>query len=288
MWKSLCKNLLKLVKFHVKELCFSVKSNLFHIFDLQIQKMRFVFILGMLILNAGFKSYAQSNPVLVDPILVRLKARLISAGDSSALPYANIINNRNRSGTITNNDGYFTLDVLNIDSLIVTSVGYQKKVIYIPHNYMGYELLTFTLNPVSYAVGEVEVKGEKPNIAGDLGTGKPVDIPVELRGDAFNEKPPLLSALFNPISYWQYYLSRHEQEKRDVREAMAIQQNWEMHSRNYNKETVMKLTGLNEAAADSFMLWFNAQNILPYTSTDYEIRASVRYYFEIYKKENNN
>ncbi len=247
--------------------------------------MRILFIIGLLVLIAGFNSLAQTDPLLVDPILVRLKARLISAGDSSAIPYANIINNRNRSGTITDNNGYFSLDVLNIDSLIVTSVGYQKKVLYIPHNYMGNELLTFTMNPVSYAVGEVEVKGEKPRVADDLGTGKPVDIPVELRGDAFNEKPPLLSALFNPVSYWHYYLSRSEREKRDVREAMALQQNWEMHSQNYNKEMVMKLTGLNEAAADNFMLWFNAQNILPYTSTDYEIRASIRYYFEIYKKE---
>lgn len=247
--------------------------------------MRIIFFIGLLSLFAGTKSIAQSDSMPVDPILVRLKARLVNAADSSAVPYANIVNNRSRSGTITDNEGYFTLDVLNIDSLIVTSVGYQKNVIYIPHNYMGYETLTFTMNPVSYAVGEVDVKGEKPKVAEWLGTGKPVDIPVELRGDAYNEKPPLLAAFFNPISYWNYFLSGREREKRDVREAMALQKNWEMHSLNYNREMVMKLTGLNETAADSFMLWFNAQNVLPYTSTEYEVRASIRYYFEMYKKE---
>ncbi len=249
--------------------------------------MRIILITGLIALFAVLEIYAQNDPLLIDPILVRLKGRIVSVADSSAVPYANIINNRNRSGTITNNDGYFTLDVLNIDSLIVTSVGYQKKVIYIPHNYMGYETLTFTINPVSYAVGEVEVIGEKPNVGEGLGTGKPVDIPVELRGDAFNEKPPLLSALFNPVSYWHYYLSSREREKRDVREAIALQKNWEMHSQNYNKEMVMKLTGLNEAGADSFMLWFNEQNILPYTSTEYEVRASIKYYFEMYKQQKN-
>lgn len=247
--------------------------------------MRIVFSIGLLMLFASSASYAQTDPLMVDPILVRLKARLVSTADSTAIPYANIVNNRNRSGTITNNDGYFTLDVLNIDSLIVTSVGYQKKVLYIPHNYMGYETLIFTMNPVSYAVREVDVMGEKPKVADDLGTGKPVDIPVELRGDAFNEKPPILAALFNPISYWNYYLSGREREKRDVREAIALQNYWEMHSQNYNKEMVMKLTGMKEAAADSFMLWFNAQNILPYTSSEYEVRASIKYYFEKYKEE---
>ena len=209
--------------------------------------MRIFILTVILALVADFNSLAQGDPLLVDPILVRLKGRLINTADSSAIPYANVVNPRNRSGTITNNGGYFTLDVLNIDSLIVTSVGYQKKAIYIPHNYMGYDILTFIMNPVSYAVGEVEVKGVKPKVAEGLGTGKPVDIPVELRGDAFNEKPPLLSALFNPISYWQYYLSDREREKRDAREAIATQRNWEMHSQNYNKEMVMKLTGLNEA-----------------------------------------
>lgn len=245
----------------------------------------FTWVSLILLLFAGHTSLAQTDPLLVDPILVRLKGRIINAADSSGVPYANIVNNRYRGGTITNNDGYFTLDVLNIDSLIVTSVGYEKKVIYIPHKYMGQEVLTFTLNPVSYAVGEVEIKGERPSLDLGLGTGKPVEIPIELRGDAYNEKPPIISALFNPISYWQYHLSRREREKRDVREAMALTQNWEMHSQNYNKEMVMMLTGTREAEADSFMVWFNAQNVLPYTSTEYEVRASIIYYYELFLKE---
>jgi hypothetical protein len=248
--------------------------------------MRIAAFLGItLFIFAGFNSLAQTDLSLIDPILVRLKGRLVSAADSSGIPYANIVNNRNRSGTITNNDGYFTLDVLNIDSLVVTSVGYQRTVLYLPHTYMGQETLLFKMNPVNYALREVEVKGERPKVAGDFGTGKPVDIPVELRGDAFNEKPPLLSALFNPLSYWQYYLSSREREKRDVREAMALQRNWEMHSQNYNKEMVIKLTGLREAEADTFMVWFNALNILPYTSTAYEVRASIIYFYEMYKEE---
>ncbi len=248
--------------------------------------MRIFRFIGLIILLfAGLNGLAQTDPLLVDPILVRLKGRIVSAADSSGVPYANIVNNRYRGGTITNNDGYFTLDVLNIDSLIVTSVGYEKKVIYIPHNYMGQEVLTFTLSPVSYAVGEVEVKGDRPSLDLGLGTGKPVEIPTELRGDAYNEKPPVIAALFNPISYWQYYLSRREREKRDVREAMALQKNWEMHSQNYNKEMVMLLTGVNEVEADSFMVWFNSQGVLPYTATEYEVRASVKYYYEMYLKE---
>ncbi len=223
----------------------------------------------------------------IDPMLIRLQARIISAADSSAVPYANIINNRTHSGTITNNNGFFTIEMLNVDSLVVSSVGYQKNVLKIPRGYSGQEVLVFLMMPVTYGLGEIKVQGDKPTV--DLGfeTGQPTDIPVELRGDAFNEAPPVLAAIFNPVSFLRYYLSHSEKEKREVRQAMALGKNWEMHSKNYNKEMVKKLTGLNDMQADTFMVWFNGQNVLPYTSSEYQVRAAIIEYFELYKLEKN-
>jgi hypothetical protein len=175
--------------------------------------------------------------------------------------------------------------MLNIDSLVVSSVGYEKAVFKVPPNYNGYGTVTYIMKPVSYGIGQVDVKGEKQQYDLGLDQGKPVNIAPELRGDAFNERPPIIAALFNPVSYLHYYLSNREREKRDVREAMALERNWKLHAENYNKNVVMKLTGLNEAEADSFMVWFNAQNVLPYTATEYEVRASITYYFEQYKRE---
>jgi hypothetical protein len=66
---------------------------------------------------------------------------------------------------------------------------------------------------------------------------------------------------------------------------MVMQKNWEMHSENYNKEKVMMLTGMNELEADSFMIWFNEQDVLPYLSSEYQIRASVIEFYHYYKIE---
>lgn len=243
------------------------------------------FILLLLISRQG---QAQDDPLLTDPIIIRLKGRIINAADSSAVPYANIINHRTHSGTITNLEGYFSFEMLNVDSLEVTSVGFQKKVLKIPADYKEQEILTYIMTPINYLIEEVDIPGDKPKVSHDLGTGKPTDIPTELRGDAFNEKPSVLSAIFNPVSYWQYYLSRREKEKREVREAMMLEKHWEMHSKNYNKKVVMEITGLNEANADTFMVWFNAQNILPYTATEYEVRSAIIEYFAIYKVQKKN
>ena len=228
---------------------------------------------------------AQEPLMPVDPLLIRLKAKVVSAADSIGIPYANIVNHRTHSGTITNSEGFFTLEMLNIDSLVITSIGYQKGILKVPYNYSEYDVLTYVMKPVNYALQEVQVEGEAPKVNLGFETGKPVNIAPELRGDAFNEAPPIIAAFFNPVSFWQYYLSKREKQKRAVRREMAIQKNWEMHSQNYNKEMVMNLTGLNELQADTFMIWFNSQDVLPYTATEYQVRASIIQFFMLYSLE---
>ncbi len=248
--------------------------------------MRIVTISGFLFfILATFVGNAQDDTDLIDPVLIKLRGRLISAADSSAVPYANIINHRTHSGTITNTGGFFIMEMLNIDSLVVTSVGYEKKIIKVPHNYSGYGTIDFVMLPSNYALGEIKVEGEKAKV--DLGfeVGKESNIPAELRGDAFNEAPPVLAAFLNPISYWQYYLSKKEKRKREVRKEMQIQKNWEMHSQNYNKEMVMMLTGMKDAEADSFMVWFNSQEVLPYLSSEYQVRSTIIEFFHYYMIE---
>lgn len=245
---------------------------------------QFLPVLTLVFCLSAIEISAQDNE-LPDVMLIQLKAKILSAGDSQPVPYVNLVNSRTHAGTTTNTNGMFSFEMLNIDSLAATSVGYQRLVIRIPHNYSGQEILQFYLKPVNYGLGEVNVRGQKNSLDLGLGSGKPVDIPVELRGDAYNEAPPILAALFNPISYWQYYLSKREKQKRRVRETISTTKNWEIHSKNYNKNMVMYLTGLNETQADTFMVWFNSQNILPYTSSEYQVRASVIEYYKLYQFE---
>ncbi len=242
-------------------------------------------LLIILFLLGGITAFAQVDSEEIDPMLINFKGQIISAEDSSAVPYANIINNRTHTGTITNGEGYFSLEMLNIDSLVITSVGFEDAILKVPRNYSEYNVFVFIMKPRNYGIGEVKVTGERQSVDMGIGGGKTIDVAPELRGDAFNTPPPLIAAFFNPISYWQYYLSKKEKRKRKVREAMKLEKNWEMHSKNYNKEKVMMLTGLNEMQADSFMIWFNGKNVLPYTSNEYQVRASIIEYFHYYMIE---
>ncbi len=141
-------------------------------------------------------AFSQDELPIVDPMLVRLQARIVSAADSTPVPYATVLNNRTHSGTTTNANGYFSLEMLNIDSLIVSSVGYERSVIKVPYNYSGQSELLYRMLPIAYAVGQVDVEGDKPAFNLGISTGKPTDISPELRGDAFNDSPPILAAFF--------------------------------------------------------------------------------------------
>ena len=239
------------------------------------------------ILLTGLTGLAQNrHDDLIDPVLLHLKGKLISKDDGSPVPYAHVVNMRTHGGTTTNVMGHFSMEVLNVDSLAISAVGFVTEYIHIPHFHKEDSLLVIGLRPIRYAIGEVKVTGEanKVNMDG-ISTGKPVNIDPELRGDAYNTKPPWYAAVFSPASFLQYHLSKREKQKREARAAIITDQQWEYLSQFYNKKMVMTLTGLNEMEADSFMIYFNAKSVLTPHSREYDVRAAIITQFNLYQKE---
>lgn len=247
--------------------------------------MRILF--GLIILFCiGLPRATQAQDDLIDPVLIYLKARLVDKEDGAPVGYAHVVNMRNRGGTTTDSNGYFSMEMLNVDSLGITAMGYMKEYVHIPVTYNEDSVLTVYARPLRIAIGEVKVTGEGKKINMDgVSTGKPSDIPAELRGDAFNKKPSFLAAIFSPASFMQYHLSKREKEKREVRAAMISDAQWERLSQYYNKDVVMALTGLNEADADSFMIYFNQKSVLTAHSREYDVREAILKQYELYMRE---
>ena len=237
----------------------------------------------------GIVSFVQSQEtmVLIDPVLVQLKGKLVNQRDGIHVPFAHIVNMRDHSGTTAGEDGTFSIEMLNIDSLAVSAIGFQRKYIHIsPDYYKNNGLIVFRLEPVRYAIGEVTVTDESPklNLYG-LPTGKPDSIPPELRGDDFNEKPKWYNAVFSPVSFMHYHLSKKEKEKRIVRDAIISQKSWKRISVYYNRDTLMKMTGLKEQEVDSFMIYFNAKSPLNNQSTEFDVLDAILVEFRNYKED---
>jgi len=241
-----------------------------------------ILILTFALLNMAM---AQGYNEDIDPIPIKLKGQIVNIDDGLPVAFAHVVNMRTHGGTTSDASGKFNLDMLNVDSLAISVIGFKKMYIQIDPGYKGDNVYTIQAVPVRISIKEVEVKGEqkKPDLG--LPDSKTINIDPELRGDSYNSKPSVLAAIFSPVSFWHYHMSQKEKEKRDVRKAIVSEERWEKLSRYYSKDIVMNLTGLNETDADKFMLYFNSKGILNQTSTEYEVRAAILEQYDLWLKE---
>lgn len=221
----------------------------------------------------------------IDPMPLRLKGQIVNIDDGLPIPYAHVVNTRTHAGTTTDASGRFILDMLNIDSLAISVVGFKKNYVRIDPRHNENNLYIIHVVPVRFAIKEVEVKGEQKKVDLGLPEAKKLDISPELRGDGYNSKPPVIAAFITPLSFLQYHLSKDEKEKREVRNAIVSEERWQKLSRYYSKDIVMELTGLNELNADTFMLFFNSKGMLNHTSTEYDVRAAILDQYNLWLQE---
>ena len=114
---------------------------------------------------------------------------------------------------------------------------------------------------------------------------EPLNIPTELRGDAFNEKPPWFAAFLTPISFLQYHTSKREKEKREIRKVIQNNEEWLTFSTYHNLENIIRITNLHGIEADQFMMYCNLNNRLPFFAGQMEIEFQIMDLFFKYKKE---
>ncbi|MFA9390754.1 MAG: carboxypeptidase-like regulatory domain-containing protein [Prolixibacteraceae bacterium] len=220
-----------------------------------------------------------------DLYVVNIRGIVTSAEDGTPISYAHIINPRVHGGTTTNADGMFAIRMLTEDTLIIRSLGFvdQKLMIteFPPRN-----LYQIAMSPVRFLLDEVTVN-EDLHMRERLGLPNPdpLNIPTELRGDAFNEKPPWFAAFLSPISFLQYHTSKKEKEKREVRRIIQNNQEWLTFSRFFNLDNIERLTGLHDTDADNFMMYCNLHNQLPYFASQLEIEFQIMDLYFKYKKE---
>jgi hypothetical protein len=215
----------------------------------------------------------------IDPMPIKLKGQVLNLDDETPVPNATIINFRTHATIITDEQGKFTMEMMNVDSISISSIGYTKTVAHIPASYNEMNVLILYAKPVRYAIPEVNVSGKKFKVDG-VPSGKKVDITPELRGDAYNKKPPILAALVNPLSFAQYHLSKTERDKRETRKAIITDKQWNTISEYYNKKLVMELTGTNEAQAELLMLYINSKDLFSQMKSDYDVRNIIKQQYE--------
>ena len=219
--------------------------------------------------------------------MIKISGKLVDSESGDVVPYAHIINQRVHGGTISDNDGVFSLQADPSDTLTVNAMGFQIiKIIVADYLKENKQIVVYKMNPIRYLVGEVKVTGknQKLNLYG-VPQGNESKVPIELRSDDFSSKPHWTSAIFSPLSFLHYKLSKGEKNKRKAMAAVITEQEWDKFKLVYNRDIVHSITGLEGDTLDDFMVYCNVHMNLYYSATTLEVDQRVRELFKQYKAE---
>jgi hypothetical protein len=112
-----------------------------------------LFILAVTFL--GFYSNpikAQQAPNIYRDSVVQLYGVIMTADSLKAIPYASIVVNKKGRGTITNNDGVFSIAVNKGEKITFSCVGFKDRTILIPANLDGnqYSVIQLMVNDTNF------------------------------------------------------------------------------------------------------------------------------------------
>ncbi len=240
-------------------------------------------IILFLVLLTGFnnKSFGQ---VYFPEDMISITGQAVDSASREGLSNVQVLNFRVHGGTMTDGSGKFSIQADPSDTLTFKLLGYEERKIPVKDLINEKEYQKIALKVIRYAIPEVRVQG-KSILHMDFGLGgKESTLPSELRSEDFASKPKILSAVFNPLSFMHYKLSKSEKEKRTTLAAIYSERDWQILSLVYNKDVVQRLTSLNGDELDDFMVYCNAYSDFKVNATTYEVQKKIKDLFIEYKK----
>ena len=217
--------------------------------------------------------------------MVNVKGQVIDEITQEGVGYAQVLIMRIRGGTMADASGNFSIQADPSDTITFKSLNYKDKRVPVNQIFNTENgRAKIMLSPVRILLNQVQVEGEGPkvNMSG-IPVGKSVSVPVELRSDYFATKPTTLTAIFRPLSFISYHLSKSEKEKRATLSAIHSERDWQILSLVYNKDVIQRISGLTGDALDDFMLYCNAYNGLPVNATSYDVEKRIKELLEEYR-----
>jgi len=112
-----------------------------------------VIILFCLFSQTAFAQQANTtSPNIYRDSVVQLYGVVMTADSLKAIPFASVVVNKKGRGTITNNDGVFSIAVNKGEKIIFTCIGFKDRVISIPSNLEGnqYSVIQLLVNDTNF------------------------------------------------------------------------------------------------------------------------------------------
>jgi hypothetical protein len=111
-----------------------------------------IVLLSFLSQNSFSQLATANSPNIYRDSVVQLYGVVMTADSLKAIPYASVVVNKKGRGTITNNDGVFSIAVNKGEKIIFTCIGFKDRVISIPANLEGnqYSVIQLMVNDTNF------------------------------------------------------------------------------------------------------------------------------------------
>jgi hypothetical protein len=108
--------------------------------------------MGLFSQKANAQQINPTNPNIYRDSVVQLYGVVMTADSLKAIPFASVVVNKKGRGTITNNDGVFSIAVNKGEHITFTCIGFKDRTILIPKNLEGnqYSVIQLMVNDTNF------------------------------------------------------------------------------------------------------------------------------------------
>ncbi|MCU0355879.1 MAG: carboxypeptidase-like regulatory domain-containing protein [Cytophagales bacterium] len=256
----------------------------------------FMFILTVLLAGVRQQAKAQASPVAG---LVQVQGFTLRKDSLTPAPYVTVTNLRSRFGTISADNGYFTLQAQRGDTLEFSAVNLQPAVFVVPAYYPSARLaIRAVLTTRTYQLDEVVVRPyTEKQFKKDL-------LALQLPDDEPDLQLPAIPRLATPSAVAQSGLgvgvtiggpltalydrfSREAKSRRRLAAIMAADQRKKMYNAKLNRDFVARVTGLAGTELEDFIQHCKLDENFVIEANEYEVAVALRQCLQDFRKGRN-
>jgi len=221
-----------------------------------------------------------------------ISGSVIDSSNGNEIPFAHVFNESERTWVHAKENGRFSIWAGLSDTLVVSAVGFEHKVIVLDDSLLQKEFIRIKLKPQVYEIGEATIKSlktysgfkqdvldldlpttELDSVNEELSaTSKEVTIQADYErevDDIFDRTKGTLFVLEAP------FRSKIEKDRRKLQKVQSKTEEQNIIHRKYNRELLKQYTGLNEDKLDSFISFCNFSSEFILNSNEYEIAKAI-------------
>lgn len=221
-----------------------------------------------------------TSPVLLSQ---QLSGVVIDERSHEQIPGTHVINKRTLKGTLTNEQGSFSLNIEFGDTIIFSNIAYQYFYFIYSDSSSALTDVVIELKEQNYLLSDVSIFSYKLTTNKDREMEiKPPKTPSNNQlsdGRIINASPA------NPAEYLYNLFGSKPRQLRMLAQLKAEDYYREVLEQNSNRENVTKLTGLTQEDLEAFMFYCKYSTARIYTMNDYEFLRSVQRCYQVYVNE---